>query len=171
MERLFIGFSSPINFKIGAEAIKWWTNSLYSHCYLRFEYKNSKTAIFHAAHGMVHFRSETNFFRENKSIKEYEIQLTDQSHSELFDECMDLAGENYGKVELIKIFLSDIIYSMARKEIPWENSSGYICSELVGKLCIDRLGLSFSKPTYLLKPFDIDSKLKEFYQVTSPELT
>lgn len=160
MKNAYIGFSYPREFKIGAAGIAWWSNAKYSHVYIRFEYQDSKDAIFHAAHGMVHFKSVPNFERDNLVIKEYLIQLSEQEHSELFDECMDLAGEKYSLITLGKIFASDITYKVCQRTINWKDSPGYICSELVGELCIERLKIQFNKPKFLLKPVDIDLGLK-----------
>ncbi len=161
--KIYIGFSSPIKKMIGAELIKFWSETDYSHVYLRFEYQNSKDVIFHAAHGLVHFKSVANLLKENKIIKEYEIEVNCTKHELFFDECMEISGEPYSKCQLIKIFVSDVIFKLTSKVVSFNDSKGYICSELVGKLCIDELGLKFDKPTFLLKPLDIDLKLQEVY--------
>jgi hypothetical protein len=163
MKKLYIGLSYPKEFKIGAASIAWWTNRPYSHVYVRFAYSDSKDAIFHAAHGMVHFLSVNNFHKINNTIKEYEIKLTDLEHEAFFDECMELAGEKYGTVELGKILTSDIVWNLFKKEINWKNSKGYICSELVGNLCVNRLKMKFNKPLFLLKPSDVDQSLEKLY--------
>lgn len=163
--KIHIGFSCPNKFMIGAKAIMWWTGSPYSHTYLRFEYADSKDAIFHAAHGLVHFLSVGNFLRKNKSVKEYTIEVSSKLHNELFDQCMDLAGEKYSTMELVNIFISDVIFMALQKEVKVYNNRGYICSELMGKLCQDQLKLSFKKPLFLLKPSDIDEALSQKFPV------
>ena len=157
--KICIGFSRPSSFKIGAKLIAWWTDSLYSHVYVRFEYQLSKSAIFHAAHGMVHFKSPFNFQKNNIIVKEYSFEVDSFEHDEIFDDCMELAGESYSKITLAKIFLSDIIFNITGKVINLGDSPGYICSELVGKICTDRLKISFNKPLFLLKPSYIDTGL------------
>lgn len=167
--KIHIGFSCPRKFMIGAEAIMWWTNYPYSHTYLRFEYSDSRDAIFHAAHGSVHFLSVGNFQRDNKSIKEYTIEVSSELHDQLFDQCMDLAGEKYSVMELVNIFISDVVFKTMHKEVKVYNNRGYICSELIGKLCEDRLQLTFSKPLFLLKPSDIDLALSGKFEVINYE--
>jgi len=159
MAKVYIGFSYPKKFKIGAKSISWWIEKPYSHVYLRFAYSQSKDAIFHAAHGMVHFKSITNFVKENNIIKEYETHLSPEEHETFFDECMELAGETYGTAELPKIFVSDVLWKFFKKTVQWKNSKGYICSELVGKYCIEKLKIQFNKPVFLLKPSDVDESL------------
>ncbi len=162
--KIHIGFSCPNKFMIGARAIMWWTESPYSHTYLRFEYTDSKDAIFHAAHGSVHFLSVGNFLRKNKAVKEYTIEVSSELHNQLFDQCMDLAGEKYSTMELVNIFISDLVFMALQKEIKVYNNRGYICSELIGKLCQDRLQLTFNKPLFLLKPGDVDLALSQRFE-------
>ena len=165
MNKIHIGFSRPKKFKIGSAAISWWTGCPYSHTYLRFEYADSRDAVFHAAHGSVHFLSVRNFQRDNKSVKEYEIEISDELHNQLFNVCMDLAGEKYSVMELVNIFISDVTWMVFKKEVKVYNNRGYICSELMGKLCQDQLKLSFNKPLFLLKPSDIDDALSQKFPV------
>jgi len=160
MRALYIGFSYPKKFKVGAAAIAIWMNRDYSHVYTRFAYKDSKDAVFHAAHGMVHFRSYENFLKENHQVKEYKFIVTEDLHNELFDECMDLAGDKYSKLTLLKIFAADLVYSLFNKVVSFKDSPGYICSELVGKFCTDKFNISFCKPLSLLKPSDVDYALE-----------
>lgn len=165
MKTIHIGFSAPRKWMPGAAAISWWTGNPYSHTYLRFEYCDSRDAIFHAAHGSVHFMSVGNFQRDNRSIKEYIIEVSPQLHDQLFDQCMDLAGEKYSVMELVNILISDIAFQTFKKEIKTYNNRGYICSELMGQLCQDQLKLSFNKPLFLLKPSDIDRALSNNFPV------
>lgn len=166
MAKVYIGFSYPKEFKIGAYAIKRWMGTEYSHVYLRFESSNPEVPsnLYHAANGMVHFREFENFKKDNLIIKEYCVELSEQDRLETLIDCMYLSGEAYGYSELAKILLTDIAHFLGIK-VETFNGKGYICSELVGTLLIDRLKLKFDKPTHLLKPLDIDLKLQEYLKV------
>jgi hypothetical protein len=166
MGKIYIGFSYPKEFKVGAKAIAWWTGANYSHVYLRFESSKIPSSVYHAAHGMVHFRSLDNFSKENYIIKEYEIELGEESRLKTLIRCMNLAGEKYGTSELVKIFISDVAFAICGKLLVFKDSNGYICSELVGELCRDVLEIVFKKPLFLLKPTDIDAELSKKYQLT-----
>lgn len=158
--KLQIGCSVPIDFKIGAWLISWWIKKPYDHAFLVFDYEDSKPAVFQASHGMVHFQSLPNFLRDNEIIVQYELDLSYKDHTEFFDECMNLSGEPYSIRQLVVTFLHDLAQKFNVK-LNSEDCPGYVCSELVGKLLIDRLGIKFNKPTYLLSPADVDDKLKE----------
>jgi hypothetical protein len=166
MAKLYIGFSYPKKFKIGAFAIKSWMGTEYSHVYLRFESSNSKVPsnVYHAAHGMVHFREFEKFKEDNLVIKEYCLEVSDQDRLDTLIDCMFLSGEVYGYSELTKILITDIAHGVGCK-IKTYNGKGYICSELVGTLLVDRLKLKFDKPMHLLKPLDVDLKLQEHLKV------
>lgn len=168
---VYIGFSKPIKWKIGAAAISWWTDRPYSHVYVRFVSSDPQipSNVYHAAHGMVHFRAFENFLLDNKVIKEYKIPMSAQTRKRTLIHCMKINGEGYGYSELGKIFISDIAYSCFQKQIHFKNGKGYICSELVGKLMTEELGHTFNKPLNLLKPSHIEDKLKELKYEESNE--
>lgn len=156
MNTIIIGMSSPVNKKIGSEAIKWYLNTDYSHIYIKMYSKSlDRTMIYHAAHGLVHFIEESNFLSTNKVIKEYELTLSDQMLLELKQKCIDLSGVDYGYDELPKIVIKDIC---VRLNIPFNviNSKGYICSELVAEILEAIFKVKFEKPKYLITPKDID---------------
>lgn len=161
MSKIYIGFSYPKEFKIGAAGIAMWMNRPYSHVYVRFENNKIPSTVYHAAHGMVHFREFENFKLENNIVKEYCIEISEETRKKLLIECVCLAGEKYGYSELCKIFTSDIIFACTKKTVIFNNGKGYICSELVGKLCVNDLGMTFTKPLHLLKPSDIDEGLEK----------
>lgn len=166
MTKIYVGFSYPKSFKPAAFVIKTWMGTKYSHVYLRFESSNPKVPsnVYHAANGMVHFIEFENFKENNLIIKEYCIELSEEDRLDTLIDCMYKSAVKYGYSELFKIFLTDIAHSLGI-EISTYDGKGYICSELVGKLLIDRLKLKFDKPTHLLKPLDIDLKLKEYLKV------
>lgn len=163
--KIYIGFSKPRKFKIGSELIRWWSGTNYSHVYIRFISNNIPSSVYHAAHGMVHFRSFVKFKEENCVIKEYEIDITDKIKKEMLTHCMLLSGDSYGYVELLKIFLSDCFYSITGKQIGFKDNKGYICSELVGEFLSKKLGIVIKKPLFLLKPSDIDKLLINKYNI------
>ena len=156
-----VGFSRPKKCKIGSFLIRKWMGQNYSHVFIRFELGScgqNCDVVFHAAHGMVHFKSYKNFTDENIVIKEYLIAVTDEELAAISGHCIDLAGDSYGYLELAKIALSDISYSLFKRQISFKNSRGYICSELVGEILLS-LGIQFNKPVNLLSPKDIETAL------------
>lgn len=156
MNYIYIGFSYPKDFKIGAKAISIWMNKPYSHTYIRFDSSEIQSTVYHAAHGMVHFMSYDRFTSTNNVVKEYKIELDDVKRSKILKYCIDIAGNPYGYLELLTILCSDIAHNLG-VILPTQDGRGYICSELVGKLCIEEFNMTFDKPTHLLTPADIDN--------------
>lgn len=161
---VYIGFSSPKKFKLGAEAIKLWQNRPYSHTYIRFESENILSSVYHAANGMVHFKSYENFLLSNNVIKEYCLNITDNQRIAAINHCIRLASEKYDYWDLFKILVVDVgIYFGI--DVSTYDGKGYVCSELVGVFLIEQMGYKFNMPTHLLKPTDIDTKLQEQQKV------
>lgn len=157
--RIVIGFSSPKHFKIGAEAIKYWCSKPYSHVLVSWYSEHiDRTLVYHAAHGSVHFNSAQTFCEENEIVKSYELYITDEQYIKLVAKCIDLAGIEYSRIELLKIFIKDIGDKFGYNVKGFQNSKGYICSELLGELLID-LGASFDRPPFLLRPDHIEKAL------------
>lgn len=155
MRKIIIGASK--NNKIGSRLIRWWINADYSHVYTRWYLSDQdREIVYHAAHGMVHFRPHNKFISENKIVEEFELELTCEQFAKFSTKCIDLSGEEYSKLELLQILLCDITDG----RIHTQDQKGYICSELMAELLED-LGYKFNKPKYLLTPKDIIEKLKE----------
>ena len=165
MEKIYIGFSYPKKFKIGAVGIAMWMNRPYSHVYIRFESSKLPSNVYHAANGMVHFREFENFKKENNIIKEYIIPLTSEARTKFLTKAVYMAGEKYSFIELAQIMGSDIAYNVLNKELKFKDAKGYICSELAGSLCSTELGIEFNRPLNLLKPSHVDMALEGKYEL------
>lgn len=141
---------------IGSKLIQWWTGVPYSHVYARWYLaQQDKHIVYHASHGMVHFKSLFNFVKVNKPVKEYALYLTDEQFRRFSGKCVDLAGEPYSVLQLLQIAIHDLTKGL----IKFKNQPGYICSELMGELLKD-LGYTFNKPLHLIEPHDIMDALK-----------
>ena len=159
MVELYIGFSTPKNKnKVGALAIRWWMGKPYSHVFVAWKSKtHQKTLVYHAAHGNVHFVEFKRFAEENNVIKLYKLSIPETSYKGLVGKCIDLAGISYGYLELVKILAYDICDSL-NVSIKMSNDKGYICSELLADLLLE-LGVTFDRPTFLLRPDHIENAL------------
>lgn len=164
--KIYIGFSKPREFKIGAKAISWWMAAPYSHAYIRFESSDPliPSNVYQASHGMCHFQTYENFKKDNIPVLEYVIPVSAEVRRKTLINCMNLAGEKYGYVELIKILSMDL-GNYVGLQIKFDDSRGYICSELVGTLCTQDLDIHFDKPLHVLKPVDVEMALKNKYKL------
>lgn len=163
---IYVGLSKPNTTKIGAEAIAWWMGKPYSHAYIRFESSDPDipSNVYQASHGMCHFLTLENFEQTNFRVKEYVIPVSNEIRKKVLIRCMKLAGVKYSYAELAKIFVSDVANYLGYS-LKFQNSQGYICSELVGDLS-GSLGIAYQKSCFLLKPVDIDHALEGKFEVS-----
>lgn len=157
MRSITIGLSYPNHFKIGACAISLYTHRLYSHALVYWDSPSiQETLVYQASLGMVHFCSMENFKQNNDIIKEFKLNLTDNQFTKLVKKCVQLAGIEYSKLELLNIFLDQTL----KKDILGDQP-GFICSELVADLLEEIFNKPFPKPKYLVTPADIDDYLTD----------
>lgn len=157
--QVYVGFSRPKDWKIGAEAIKFWIRKPYSHVFVSWKSdKISRQLVYHAAHGKVHFLSMDRLLKENEVESMYKVEISEAQYIRLVQQCIDLAGESYGHYELFKILLKDTCDSLGFQCKIVENSRGYICSELLAELLVE-LGAEFDRPHFLLRPDHIEASL------------
>lgn len=163
--KLIVGFSSPKTWKIGAQAIKFWIKKPYSHVFVAWKSdKISRVLVYHAAHGSIHFLSMERLLQGNELIKAYELEINSEQYVELVQTCIDLAGEEYGYLELFKILIKDVCDLLGFQCKIVKNSRGYICSELLAHLLI-KLGAEFDRPKFLVRPDHIEAVLKKLNSV------
>jgi hypothetical protein len=155
MRKIIIGCSR--NSLIGSKIIQWWIGANYSHVYTKWYLSDqNREIVYHAAHGLVHFRAAKHFNNDNIVVEEFEIELTCEQFSKFSTKCIDLAGEEYSKLQLLHIFLVGV----TNGKFKTKDQPGYICSELMCELLED-LGYKFQKPKYLVDPKDIIECLKK----------
>lgn len=106
MKTVSIGFSAPRKTKIGAEIIKLYMGTSYSHVYLKVSSKWSyNDIIIQASHGKVHCVSNAKFSADNQIIAEFRYALSDEAFKKLYSYCIDNLQANYGYFGLIKLAL------------------------------------------------------------------
>lgn len=138
---MIIATSSPIKWKVGAETIKWYQNTTFSHVLIIDE-----DLVYQASHGMVNCTYIDNFLNANKIVNFYEVD----------DNTIDMdfvkrqLGKKYGTMQLIAIPLAKYF----KIKIKGNNDQKFICSEFVGK------ALKLEWVNDLTTPKEIDNYLK-----------
>lgn len=161
--KIYVGFSKPIKYKIGAKAISWWIGAPYSHTYVRFESSDPEipSNVYHAAHGMVHFMTQERFHSINQTVVEYQIEVTKEERKAQLIKAMKLQSVEYSTLELVNIFLYDLCNKLGCDKVKFHDPKGYICSELVADIIEIKFQIKWIKERYLLSPKDIELKLKD----------
>lgn len=156
---VFIGFSYPNKFKIGAKLLSLFMGKPYSHVLIYWKTKSlDRTLVYQASHGSVHFIELNNFLKENNIVKSYTLTLKEHEFNKLVQRAVDLAGQPYA---LKGVFLLGIyeLLSYFGINIKIKDTRGYFCSELLADLLQNQFNKKFIKQTYLIKPSDIDDFL------------
>lgn len=118
---MIIATSSPIKFKIGAELIKFYQKTDFSHVLIIDE-----DLVYQASHGLVNCTYIDNFLAENKIINMYEI---DDSLVDMLFVKQQL-GKKYSYKQIINIATK---FLFGVKIFRKNDNSQFICSEYVGK--------------------------------------
>lgn len=142
---MIVATSCPINKKIGAEFIKWYQGTEFSHVLII-----DNDLVYQASHGLVNCTYIDNFLSENKIINFYEIDDLDVD----MDFVKKQLGKKYGTLQLIWIPLNKIF----KYKYKSNGNQKFICSEFVGK------ALKLDWINDLTTPKEIDDYLKSRYQ-------
>jgi len=143
---MIIATSSPIKKKIGAELIKSYQGTAFSHVLII-----DGDLVYQASHGLVNCTYIENFLAENTIINKYEV---DDSLIDMLFVKQQL-GKKYSYKQIINIATK---FLFGVKFFSKNGNSQFICSEFVGKAL--RLDWVNDETT----PLQIDQYLKESKQ-------
>lgn len=122
---VIIGFSRPKHWKIGAECIKRWSKSNFSHVYIVENRRYvGREIVYQASHGNVNCISKSNFLKENEIVAEFAVPMSTVDYCNTIQYCIDNLGADYGQIGLIKIVLSK------KLKLTGDGSKTFHCSEL-----------------------------------------
>lgn len=149
MSKVSIGFSSPKKFKIGAEIIKLWMGTSYSHVYLKvYSAYTKQFLIYQASHGTVHLLTAASFEQNNVVVAEFDMSVQEPLLRNCLAVAQQLLGRPYGYLGLLKLGL--------HKLINWpkvgDGDSSFHCSELIARLfpeLCENLAQDFVEPVDL----------------------
>ena len=142
---LTIGFSKPKNkfFPIFSWLIRLVERTPYSHVYLQWYNKYTETLLTYEAGGnSVHFKGKRIYEDTLTPIYEYEIEITKEQHKALMKYCFEMAGTNYGILQIIGIGYVKFMCCLfnKKKSNPFtDGDKSMVCSELVGNVLSDIL--------------------------------
>lgn len=141
---MIVATSTPIKWKIGAELIKIYQGTEFSHVLIIQE-----DLVFQASHGLVHSAYIDNFLEDNKILNVYEIP------DELID--MDFVKKQLGKKYGISQLVLIPILKFFKAKYKGNGNQKFICSEFVGK------ALKLDWVDDLTTPRELDQYLRKIY--------
>lgn len=141
---MIIATSAPKKWKIGAEAIKIYQGTDFSHVLII-----DKDLVFQASHGLVNCTHIDNFLIDNKIVNFYEIPDSAVDMDFVYKQL----GKKYGTMQLVIIPFLKLVKARTKGN----GNSKFICSEFVGK------ALMLDWVDDITTPKQIDVYLKRTY--------
>ena len=143
---------------IGSWLIMGWTFKPYSHVALKFESKIFKSPTYYqASDGLVNYMSGTQFDKKHEIVRQYEIEVDDETYKVIREECHEEAGAPYGFLQNLGILFADMASWFGIViDNPWKK--GRNCSELLYVHVLSKLGYPKTNPD-LVKPHHIEEAL------------
>lgn len=164
MEKLIIGFSrSKKKFAIFSWLIRLVDGTKYSHVYIKwYSNKLQREIIYQASGTMVNFVGTSVFLEKNEIIKEYELEISDETSLKVKQFAMDKAGIKYGLKQVLGIGYVKLMYIFGKNvRNPFDDGSHtYVCSELVGEILKEKLNFGMDIDLQTITPKDIDELME-----------
>jgi uncharacterized protein YycO len=129
-----------------------WTD--YSHVYVEFYSETlNRPLIYEAVGSGVRFVGQKYWQKHAQEVVSYTIQVQKSNYVAMMQWCVDHEGTDYGFMQNIGIFISNIF---GWKKNPWRKGSN--CSEIIAEI-LKLEGYKINKDSNLLTPRDIEKIL------------
>jgi hypothetical protein len=154
MKNITIGFSRPKNkifpfFSWFIRLFQGWSD--YSHVFLKINSKSIEREIIYQASGLqVNFVGNDYFKTHIHNIKEFNFKITNKDYKKLLQFMVDNSGKPYSIFQIIGILFYKINPKLIKIFI--NNDKKYICSELIGKIINDYIGIKINNNLDFLTP-------------------
>jgi hypothetical protein len=169
MRTVIIGFSRPKRFwapfSWAIRAVDGFTP--YSHTYIRVRAeKYDRDLIYQASHTLVNFMGKPAFDDEALVIREFPIQISDETMTKVMQFAIDNAGQPYDLKSVFGIALIKIARLFGRRLTvnPLGDGHGFFCSELVGAILVELIGTRLYLTLSTMTPRDIYEALASMPQ-------
>lgn len=172
MKNVVIGFSKPRKWKPFSWIIMAGFNIPYSHTYIRL-YASSydRQLVYQASSTMVNFMNVETFNEEAEVIREFDVQLSDDSYTEMMRFAIDNCGKSYGVKDcfgLAYVRLMELLGKSVQNPFADGNKT-YVCSELIAEVLRDYAGQSLAKNPDDMNPKDVFDLMMRITKSDSPE--
>ena len=159
MAKINIGLSTPKEFKVGSATIRLAQGTDFSHVFIRMVHSpHSKLAfdkVFQASHGDVNALKYDNFTKENKIIREYELEVSEDNYLEIVNYLWEQLGKKYGFMQLLGIYTG--------LKLGNNGETRFICTELAA-MVLEATGVDVNGDKDYLGLNDIKNILDEIPQ-------
>lgn len=158
MRTITIGFSKPkkIWFPIASWLIRLYQNTEYSHTYISFDSPTFNREIVYEAVGAgVRFVGAAYWKEHATTVKTFTIEVKECNYITIMQYCIDHAGLDYGFLQNIGIYISNLFNLKSNIFKKGKN-----CSEVLAEI-LHIEGYKFDKEYDLIMPIDIYKALEQ----------
>lgn len=154
---MYIGFSTHRGFNIPSFLIRLFEHTPYSHVYVRIPSESLDRQLIYEASGLkVHFNNLNNFIQHSKIIKEFRLEISDETKKKTLQFAIDNLEKDYSLKQLIGMIWVRTGKLFGKK---WKNPfpsgrSAYICSELVAAI-LEEIGFKIEEDLDSIDPKDV----------------
>lgn len=167
MKTIIIGFSrsKDINSPL-SKIIRWVEKTPYSHVFIKVYNENFDRHIIYQASGlMVNFMSPTIFENHSVVIKEYKVDVTNETYVDIMQFAIDNAGVPYAIKELFGIAIVKLLklFNINLNKNPFGDGKTTLkCSELGGYIIENFLDVDIKEDLDTISPLEIDQILSKY---------
>lgn len=164
MKTIHVGFSrSSGKFPIFSWLIMFFQRNNFSHSYIRFNLESTqKEVVFQASGLAINFMGLDLFKQKETIIKEFEIEINDNTFNNIMKSTIDLVGQPYSMLQI----LNSLIYLLFKKN-PFDNQiTGWDCSKLVAYELQEEVGFKIPEDLDVITPKDLCNFLESIYGKT-----
>lgn len=167
MEIVYIGFTRPKSwFNPFSWLIRLVECTSYSHVYIRFSIED-KNVVFQASGLLVNFIQWENFLKKESLIKEFKLEILDESRKKLIDYAFNELGTPYSIKEILGLVIV-LIYRLFNKKItnPFaDQEKSFFCSELAECVIANFVDSSINLDPDTALPKDIYEYLDKYESI------
>jgi hypothetical protein len=156
MKTIIVGFSTHKGNAIGADLIRKYMGTEFSHVFFKFKEEHyTDYSVFHAVGRGLSYVCETRFLKTNQIVAQFELSVSDETYYELLNDCHASSGLKYGYLQNLGILIVECLNKLGCKFTKNPINDGINCSEWVAYLLEEMYGEWTDKDYNLVTPLDV----------------
>lgn len=171
MKTVVVGFSKPRKWKPFSWLIMTGFRIPYSHTYIRL-YSNSynRFLIYQASSSMVNFMNVETFDEEAEVVREFDVQMDDETYLTMVRFAIDNSGKAYGVKECFGLAYVRImeLFGKTVKNPYADGDKTWVCSALISEILRDYAGQVLAKDPDDMTPLDVFQLMLSITKSDSP---
>lgn len=159
MRTIRFGLSRPIKQTLFARAIMWADKTNYDHVYVRWTWAAiGRDIIYQASKMAVNFETDVTFEKHAITVKQYEVDLDEVTHTIIMQFCMDNSNKPYSLMQILGFVYVNLVKIVFRAKVhnPFPtHMSSFVCSKMSAYIA-SMIGIKISTPFDDIDPLDFE---------------